>query len=159
MIEVAVDASFERFTGALESLLGKMDLAAPGELAALSAEAARAKLASYVGPLDFALFQKIDHGTLLTVLTGGRQRAVTYVFGNALIAVEMTKHDLRAGLYVPLRLLVHEIAAGVRVSYDLPSTQLAQLGCSAIDAVARQLDGKVKRLLDAAAQRAHAPQP
>jgi uncharacterized protein (DUF302 family) len=82
---------------------------------------------------------------------------VRYVFGNALIAVEMTKHDTRAGLYVPLSMIVQ--ADGDRrvlVTYDLPSAAMAQLGNAAIDAIARSLDAKVERLLAAAAERAAA---
>jgi hypothetical protein len=55
-------------------------------------------------------------------LTGRRCEATTYVFGNALIAIEMTRHVARAALYVPLRLFVEAIADDrVRVTYDLPS--------------------------------------
>jgi hypothetical protein len=47
--------------------------------------------------------------------------------GNALIAVQMTTHDARAGLYVPLRLFVQEIAKSrVMVTYDLPSATMIQ---------------------------------
>ena len=110
-----------------------------------------------VGPLDFTLFQKLDHGGLLTALAGRPSRAMTYVFGNALIAVEMTRHDARAGLYVPLRLFVQEIGAQrVGVTYDLPSAAMAQFESPAIDEVARALDGKVERLLAETIARARA---
>jgi hypothetical protein len=53
----------------------------------------------------------------VTVLTGRPCEATIYVFGNALIAVEMT------GLYVPLRLFVEAVVSDrVRVTYDLPSS-------------------------------------
>src|SRR5262245_10312068 len=54
------------------------------------------------GPLDFTLFQKLDHGAIVTALGGRHCGATTYVFDNALIAVEMTRHVPRGGLYVPL---------------------------------------------------------
>jgi uncharacterized protein (DUF302 family) len=151
-VEETLEVSHADFTRAFEGLLGKMNFEALSALPTLSAEAARTKLASFVGPLDFTLFQKIDHGAVLTALTGRQARAVTYVFGNALIAVEMTRHDARAGLYVPLRLFVQEIAEGrVRVTYDRPSSLLAPFGSPDIDAVARGLDAKVERLLREAA--------
>jgi uncharacterized protein (DUF302 family) len=100
-----------------------------------------------VGPLDFTLFQKIDHGSVVASLYGKTARATTYVFGNALIAVEMTKHELRAGLYVPLRLFVEERAGRVCVTYDRPSSLIAPLGSTQADAIARELDAKVDRLL------------
>jgi uncharacterized protein (DUF302 family) len=115
----------------------------------------RETLASFVGPYDFSLFQTIDHGGLRTALAGEPTRATTYVFGNALIAVEMTKHEPRAGLYVPLRLYVQEIEPGrVMVTYDVPSASMAQFALAAVDEVARALDEKVQRLLDATVTRA-----
>ena len=108
-IEVVMEASYTNFTHAFESLLGRMPVEALSGLPSLSAQAAREQLASFVGPLDFTLFQKLDHGAIVTALVGRPCKATTYVFGNALIAVEMTRHVARAGLYVPLRLFVEAI--------------------------------------------------
>jgi hypothetical protein len=153
-----VEVSYADFTAAFEALLGRMDAEIFGDLPSLPPDAARARLASVVGPLDFVLFQRIDHGAIVTSLYGRDARAMTYVFGNALIAVEMTKHDLRAGLHVPLRLIVEQAAPGrVRITYDLPSSLIARLQVPAADAVARDLDAKVERLLAAAISRAKAP--
>ena len=148
--ERAFDISYSAFTRNFEALLGRMDVAMLGELARLGADAARARLAAVVGPLDFALFQKLDHGGLLTALADKPTRATTYVFGNALIAVEMTKHDARVGLYVPLRMFVQEVEPErVRVTYDLPSATMAQFDSPAVTEVARTLDRKIDRLLAA----------
>jgi uncharacterized protein (DUF302 family) len=156
-LEITLDISHADFTSALEGLMGRFDLDALRDLAALSAEAARARLSSFNGPLDFTLFQKLDHGAVLTAFTGRPVRATTYVFGNALIAVEMTKHDARVGLYVPLRLFVQEIEQQrVLVTYDLPSSTMAQFASPEIHAVARSLDEKVQRLLEETVKRAHA---
>jgi uncharacterized protein (DUF302 family) len=85
---------------------------------------------------------------LRTAIAGKPTQATTYVFGNALIAVQMTTYDARAGLYIPLRLFVQEVANGrVMVTYDLPSATMMQFGVPAIDDVARSLDDKVQRLL------------
>ncbi len=150
---LAVD--YERFTAAFESLLGVMNLAALGDVAELPADEAHAKLAAFVGPLDFSLFQKIDHGGLLSAFARPRTRAMTYVFGNALIAVEMTKHAPVVGLYVPLRLYVREIGSGAtQATYDLPSSMVAQFGSVEASAVAQALDAKVERIISEAAARA-----
>ncbi len=150
-IEVIMDASYANFTRAFESLLGRMPVEALSELHSLSAQAAREKLASFVGPLDFTLFQKLDHGAIVTALAGRHCEATTYVFGNALIAVEMTRHVARAGLYVPLRLFVEAIDHDrVRITYDLPSSLMAEFGSAEVNDVARGLDEKVKRILDEA---------
>jgi len=148
-IEIILEISHADFTSAFESLLGRMPVEALDELPSLSSQAAREKLASFVGPLDFSLFQKIDHGAIVRALTGRHCEATTYVFGNALIAIEMTTHVARAGLYVPLRLFVEAIADNrVRVTYDLPSSLLAPFGSDDVNRVARGLDEKVDRILD-----------
>ena len=146
-IESQLNVPYERFTRAFESLLGRTDVDVFARLPAMPAEELHTRLQSVVGPLDFSLFQKIDHGGILTALTPRHVRAMTYVFGNALIAMTMTQHDPRAGLYVPLRLFVTEADAGVLVTYDLPSALMAQFGNAAITLVARDLDAKVERLL------------
>jgi pimeloyl-ACP methyl ester carboxylesterase len=152
-VEVTVEISHANFTRAFESLLGRMPVEVFSALPSLSPQAARERLASYVGPLDFILFQKIDHGAIVTALTGRRCEATTYVFGNALIAIEMTKHVARAGLYVPLRLFVEAITGDrVRVTYDLPSSLMAPLGSADVNTVARGLDAKVERFLDETSQ-------
>jgi uncharacterized protein (DUF302 family) len=149
-IEIIVETSLRDFTRAFESLLGRTPVEVFEELSSLSPKAGRARLASFVGPLDFVLFQTIDHGRLVTALTGRRCEATTYVFGNALIAIEMTRHVARAGLYVPLRLFVEAIAGDrVRVTYDLPSSLMAPFGSADVNEVAHRLDEKVERLLDA----------
>jgi uncharacterized protein (DUF302 family) len=158
-IQVAwdLDVSYADFTRTFESLLGRMDAAALSDLPQLPRELARTRLASFVGPLDFTLFQKLDHGAIVASLYGRHARAMTYVFGNALIAVEMTKHVLRAGLYVPLRLFVEELGeAEVRVTYDLPSSLIGTFGSAEADIVARGLDQKVERLVRETLDRARA---
>jgi uncharacterized protein (DUF302 family) len=120
--------------------------------------AARAKLASDIGPSGFALFQKVDHGALLSLLTTRRTLAMTYVFGNPLIASQMTVHEPRVGLYVPLRLFVREVAPErIVVTYDLPSGALGQFESRELDEVAAELDRKVAQLVSDAANRAKEP--
>ena len=155
--ETFFDVSYAGFTTAFEALLGRMDVAAFTEITGMGGEAARAKLAASVGPLEFSLFQKLDHGGILSSVASRPTRAMTYVFGNALIAVQMTAHDPRVGLYVPLRLFVQEVTPQrVLVTYDRPSAALAQFASPAIDEVARALDHKVERLLAATVERARA---
>ncbi len=130
-----------------------MDVAFLQQMASHSPESARERHGSLEGASGFVLFQRLDHGTLLTVLGGRPTRATTYVFGNALVAVEMTKHAPRVGLYVPLRLFVHELEPGrVAVTYDVPSRTIAQYASPEVDSVAQDLDAKVEQLVAAAAR-------
>jgi hypothetical protein len=152
-IERIFDVSYDALTRGLESLMGRMDPSALHDLPASSPGEARRRLMKFVGPSGFAIFQEIHHGALLRAFGGRPGSAKTYVFGNALIAIEMTTHVAEAGLYVPLRMFVEEVApARVRVIYDLPSSQLGQFNSAVVDEVARDLDAKVERLLTDAAR-------
>jgi uncharacterized protein (DUF302 family) len=155
--EHTLDVAYGAFTEGLESRLGTMNASALERIDALGADQAKKELAAFVGSSGFAIFQKIDHGALLRAFAGGRARATTYVFGNALFAVEMTRHVPYVGLYVPLRMYVRELDAGTAVTYDLLSPALAQFRSREVSAAAEAIDAKVATLIDdaAASARAH----
>ena len=147
-VRVQASQGFSETISALERLLGKLE---PSTLSAAfsgggTAEEVRARLEAAIGPSGFAVFGTVDHGALLTAF-GKRRNAVQYVFGNPLIAFRMTSSDSRAGLYVPLRLLIHEENGTTFVEYDEPSSLLRQLGDPEIDEVASMLDAKVSALV------------
>ena len=105
---LTTDKPFEEVANDLVRQLGRFDpeilrLA----LASRDPEQARAKINSMAGPSGFMLFGTSDHGMLLGIV-GRPRKAVQFVVGNPAIALEMTQHDLRAGLYAPLRLLVYQ---------------------------------------------------
>ena len=71
--------------------------------------------------------------------------------GNPLVAAKMTRHDIRAGLYAPLRLFVYE--AGDRATHvELRSAflSLGQFDSPEVTAVARFLDAKLARFVEKA---------
>ena len=148
--QLSASVDFATVTRRLEEQLGVMDLGALDAVAARrDGEAGlRARLQSMAGPSGFAVFQKIDHGVILDVLASRPARAITYVFGNALIAMEMTRHAPEVGLYVPPRLFVIEPRAGTTaISYDVPSAAFAQFGDAVVMVVARGLDAKIEALV------------
>lgn len=105
-------------------------------------------LKSQEGSSGLMLFSCYDHGKLLTI-KGVPQRARQYVIGNPLYAARMTEHDIRAGLYAPLRVLVYIDRPGqVAVDYDLPSSLFGQFGDERIDGVAQELDRKLSALIN-----------
>jgi NAD(P)-dependent dehydrogenase (short-subunit alcohol dehydrogenase family) len=72
---------------------------------------------------------------------GQRKKAVQYLLGNPLSAIQMTQHDVRAGLYAPLRLLIYEDEEGKTcVEYDKPSSLLGQFGNANVTEVAVMID-------------------
>ncbi|HEY4258713.1 MAG TPA: DUF302 domain-containing protein, partial [Schlesneria sp.] len=93
------------------------------------------------------LFAKHDHGLLLRI-AGQERKAVQYVVGNPAFAVEMTRHDLRASLYAPLRVLLYESDNGKAcLEYDNPSSIFGQFGNEHVMAIATMLDRKLEALV------------
>ena len=63
----------------------------------------------------------------------------------------MTQHDIRAGLYAPLRVLLYENEDGKPcVEYDKPSSLFGQFGDDRISPTAAMLDQKLEALVSAA---------
>jgi len=154
-LELAVD--FEPFTQHLEALLGRYDPSAVRQLVTTDPAGAEARLAQMEGEEGLMVFMVQNHGALLN-LAGVTRRAKRYHVGNPRIALQMTRHDIRAGLYAPLSVLVYETGPGaVRVEFDQPSTLFGQFGNADIAAVGSELDGKLVRVIGHAAQLAAQP--
>ena len=144
------DRPFGDVTTAFERQVGRFE---PGVYQALAAggdaEGARAKIEAMAGPSGFMLFGTQDHGSLLR-LAGQKRKAVQYVVGNPLFALQMTQHDIRASLYAPLRVLIYEDGQGKTcVEYDRPSSLFGQFGNDRIAPTAAMLDRKLESLVAA----------
>lgn len=151
-VKLTVPKGYDAFRAALEPQIGQFEPAAYEALAAGNADLARSRLQSMTGSSGFMLFTKSDHGLVLS-LVGKSAKAMQYLLGNPLYAVEMTQHAIGAALYAPLRLLIYEIsAAETGVEYDLPSSQFGQFGDPDVDRMARSLDEKLESLVAAAAR-------
>lgn len=113
-------------------------------------ESARALRELEAGP-TLSIFGFRDHGALLAI-AGLERRAIQYDIGNPLTASTMTRHQLSAGLYAPVRVLLREDAnGGVAFEYDRPVSVFGQFENAQIDLVARQLDRDLQSSLEAAA--------
>jgi uncharacterized protein (DUF302 family) len=152
-VRLATDKRFEDVAQAFERQLGHFDpdvykaLASGGD-----AEEARTRIGAMAGPSGFMLFATHNHGALLR-LAGQERKAVQYVVGNPLFALQMTQHDIRASLYAPLRVLLYEDEAGKTcVEYDRPSSLFGQFGNDRISPTATMLDMKLEALVAAATQ-------
>ena len=150
-VQVATNKTFEEVTKAFEAELGKFD----GDVrkaatASEDTDVAKAKIAAMAGPSGFMLFGTSDHGALLR-LAGQKRKAIQYVVGNPLFALQMTQHDIRASLYAPLRVLLYQNEKGQTcLEYDRPSTLFGQFGQEEVTAVAVMLDHKLEALVSAA---------
>jgi len=150
-VRLESDKPFEDVAKAFERQLGRFDpdVAKP-LIAGGDVEEARAKIEAMAGPSGFMLFGTTDHGALLR-LVGQKRKAIQYVVGNPLIALQMTQHGIRAGLYAPLRVLIYEDEQGKTcVEYDRPSSLFGQFGNDRIAPTAAMLDKKLEDLVTTA---------
>jgi uncharacterized protein (DUF302 family) len=138
---------FAEVTAAFEARLGKFDPEVYQRLReGGDPEEVRARLEAMAGPSGFMLFATRDHGELLR-LFGQQRKAVQYVVGNPLFAVEMTRHAIGASLYAPLRVLIYEADDGKTcIEYDRPSSLFGQFGDERVGRMAATLDQKLEAL-------------
>ena len=98
-----------------------------------------------------SIFGSRDHGALLAI-AGLKRQAVQYDIGNPLTASLMTRHNISAGLYAPIRVLLRESPEGeVAFEYDRPVSTFGQFGNERVDIVARKLDKDLENVLRKAA--------
>src|SRR4029077_10519383 len=94
---------------------------------------------------------RFDIGEVLRKDSGeGAPKSVRLVIGNRLIMKEMVKHVPDAGSYAPVTVLIDQRPDGVYLSYDLMASLLAPYGNAEVLEIARDLDVKVRRLLQEA---------
>jgi uncharacterized protein (DUF302 family) len=132
----------------LESTVPKLDKGIAEALG--SGDQKRAKDYEENGP-KLSIFGERDHGALLQI-AGGRRNALQYDIGNPLTASKMTRHQLPAGLYAPLRVVLFEDEEGNGIfEYDKPSSFFGQYGDERTTEVGRYLDAALEAVLRNAA--------
>jgi uncharacterized protein (DUF302 family) len=143
-----IERGYDEFTERLEQILGRF---VASKLKGLTPDAAKDALRSMEGEQGFMIIQTIDQGADL-LMVGQRRKAKQYLIGNPLLAIQVNRHDIRAALYAPLRVLVFEPEPGrTVVEFDQPSTLFGQFGREEVTAVGVEDDGKLERLIAKAA--------
>ena len=100
----------------------------------------------HVGPSGFMLFSVFDHGAWIRS-AGIDRKVLRVILGNPLIAITMLRHDVTAGLFAPVELLVVEEADGrSSLSYVRPSSLMVIEPNAPLLAAAQQLDAKLEAL-------------
>jgi uncharacterized protein (DUF302 family) len=106
------------------------------------------EIESHVGPSGFSLFATIDHGAWIKK-AGIRRKALRLIIGNPTIAITMLRHDLTAGLFAPVELiLVEEDDGHCSLTYVRPSSLMVVEKNDALLSAARQLDSKLQALAE-----------
>lgn len=137
-----VDA-FEENVGTLENI-GWSSVVTASKSAADFEERTKRTL----GPSGFTRFLTLDHGKWLTFL-GQPAKFIQYIIGNPMIAITMLRHDIEAGLDVPVRLAIYEKPNGeTRVVYNTPSTLMSSIGNAELKVAAEKLDAKMLELAE-----------
>ena len=98
------------------------------------------------GPSGFMLFNLIDHGAWITK-AGIDRRVMRVVLGNPLIAITMLRHDVTAGLFAPVELLIVDEGEGrSSLMYVRPSSLMVVENNPELLAAAEELDAKLAAL-------------
>ncbi len=101
---------------------------------------------SHVGPSGFMLFALWNHGGWIKK-AGIERKALRVVIGNPLIAITMLRHDVTAGLFAPVELLITEEPSGrSALTYVVPSSLMVVEPNEPLRAAALELDTKLAAL-------------
>ena len=148
-IRISSGRSFAGVRRKLEDTVPKLDTGIAEALR--SGDRKRAKDYEDNGP-RLSIFGERDHGALLQI-AGRRRNAVQYDIGNPLTASKMTRHQLPAALYAPLRVVLFEDEQGRGIlEYDRPSSFFSQYGDERVTEVGRYLDATLEAVLRKAAE-------
>jgi len=142
------------FDAVLHGLRQAMGKATVSEINALAKESnsedefCRRVEERYVGKSGFMLFAEIDHSAWLPRF-GLNRRVVRWILGNPLYAITMIRHDISAGLFAPVELLVTEdlVQGGSTVTYVRPSTLMVIEDNPPLLEAALSLDAKLAALV------------
>ena len=148
-IKISSERSFAEVRRRLEGTLPKLDASIPEVMR--SGDQKRAKDYEENGA-KLSIFEERDHGVLLRIF-GSRRNALQYEIGNPLTASKMTRYQLPAALYAPLRVVLFENEQGRGVfEYDKPSSFFGQYGDERVSQVGRYLDATLEAVLRNAAE-------
>lgn len=147
-VTLVCSRSFEEVCKALKRLVPALDPQLPELLR--RAETEKIAEERVHGP-KLWIFLTRDHGAL-SAADGPVRKALQLDIGNPLTAESMTRFQLSAGLYAPLRVLLYEDLEGRAVfEYDRPSSVFGQFGDERVAAVGQDLDAELDAALTAAA--------
>ena len=107
------------------------------------------RMQEIAGDSGFMLFFEMDHGAWLKTF-GIRRKIVRWIFGNPVIAYTMLRHDIAAGLFAPIELLLfeNESGHGTVLVYDLPSSLMVIEDNPPLLQAAEALDCKFAELVE-----------
>jgi uncharacterized protein (DUF302 family) len=147
-IDIGTGVEFDEFKAAFEKAAPRFDPSTVSAIVDRGGSWDEVLAAAEVNaPNGLMVYATID-AVPLFLLAGHTTKAVEYLLGNHTIAETMFRHDPRALLYAPLRLLIYADPDGNAVfSMDQPSPAFGSLGIPEVTKVGESLDRKVANLL------------
>ncbi|WP_454883895.1 DUF302 domain-containing protein [Sphingomonas oryzagri] len=150
-IEVTTSVGFDEVLERLRASMGRVN---PAEIVRLAQtgisekEFVQTVTEKYEGESGFMRFAEIDHGGWLPKF-GIHRRSVRWILGNPLIAVTMIRHDITAGLFAPVEILVTEAedGQGTTITYLRPSSLMVIEDNPPLRIAASLLDAKFEALI------------
>ena len=101
---------------------------------------------SHVGPSGFMLFGLFNHGGWISK-AGVHRKVMRVILGNPLIAITMLRHDVTAGLFAPVEVLLTDEGDGrSSLIYIKPSTLMVVEHNPELLGAAEKLDAKLAAL-------------
>ena len=147
-VDIATGVPFDQFIAALEQAAPPVDRAAVAQIVASGGDWDDVVAAAATNaPNELMVYAKID-ATEFFSAAGHHTQAIEYLIGNHVIAETMFRHDPKALLYAPLRMLVHSDVDGNAIfTMDQPGPAFGSLGIDEVSEVGEGLDRKVVNLL------------
>lgn len=140
------DKSYDELLAALLADIGKKPVPLDDLAAADTWASYQKQVEPHVGPSGFMLFKLIDHGAWIAK-AGIDRKVMRVILGNPLIAITMLRHDVKAGLFAPVELLLaDEGDSGSSLTYVKPSSLMVVQPNPELLSAATELDVKLAAL-------------
>jgi uncharacterized protein (DUF302 family) len=138
--------SYEELVSALLADIGEQpvlinDIAATND----DWESYQREVETHVGPSGFMLFGLFDHGAWINKASINR-KMLRVILGNPLIAITMIRHDVSAGFFAPVEVLLLDEANGSSLTYIRPSSLMVFEENPELLSAAEKLDAKLAAL-------------
>jgi len=144
---------FEVVVASVEEAIGRPNMGEFAEkmAAAQTYEEMQTVVRGSISEIGLMEFMRLDHGAVLAKAgVDSDPKSVRLIIGNPLIMQSMARLVPDAGSYAPVTVLIDQRADGVHLSYDEMASFLAPYGNADALRIARDLDAKVKRVIESA---------
>jgi uncharacterized protein (DUF302 family) len=139
--------SYDQLLASLLADIGEKPVSLDGLATAGDWQSYEQQVEPHVGPSGFMLFKLIDHGAWISK-TGIDRKIMRVILGNPLIAITMLRHDVAAGLFAPVELLITDEGEGSSLTYVKPSSLMVVEPNPELLSAAERLDAKLAALAE-----------